>query len=45
MTLPGRPSGNWTWRFRSGQLTEAMLDRLADLTVLYGRAKVQSPKP
>jgi len=45
MNLPGRPSGNWTWRFRSGQLTEAMLDRLADLTVLYGRAKVQSPKP
>jgi 4-alpha-glucanotransferase len=45
MNLPGRPSGNWTWRFRSGQLTEAMLDRLADLTVLYGRAKVQSPTP
>jgi 4-alpha-glucanotransferase len=42
MNLPGQPSGNWTWRFRSGQLSEPMLDRLAELTLLYGRAKVQS---
>lgn len=42
MNLPGRPSGNWTWRFRSGQLSEPLLDRLAELTLLYGRAKVES---
>jgi 4-alpha-glucanotransferase len=37
MNLPGRPSGNWGWRYRDDMLTEGVLDRLADLTEVYGR--------
>lgn len=37
MNLPGRPSGNWGWRFTPSQLTPWVLDRLAELTYLYGR--------
>jgi 4-alpha-glucanotransferase len=38
MNTPGTASGNWRWRFVEGQLTPAALDRLADLTAVYGRA-------
>lgn len=37
MNLPGRPGGNWTWRYNPIQLTPGVLDRLAELTFLYGR--------
>jgi 4-alpha-glucanotransferase len=37
MNHPGRPSGNWRWRFTEGMLTPALLDRLADLTEIYRR--------
>lgn len=37
MNLPGRPSGNWGWRFLPGQLTEQVRDRLQELAVLYRR--------
>lgn len=37
MNLPGRPSGNWGWRFRPGQLTAQLRDRLKELTWLYLR--------
>jgi 4-alpha-glucanotransferase len=37
MNLPGRASGNWGWRYTAGQLTGAVLDRLGELTELYGR--------
>ena len=37
MNFPGRPEGNWTWRFRPEQVTPWILDRVADLTRLYGR--------
>jgi 4-alpha-glucanotransferase len=37
MNLPGRPSGNWQWRFVEGQLTREKLDRLGELTELFGR--------
>jgi 4-alpha-glucanotransferase len=38
MNRPGRPSGNWRWRFRADMLTQALLDRLAELTEIYERA-------
>jgi 4-alpha-glucanotransferase len=38
MNRPGQPSGNWRWRFRAAMLTEALLDRLAEMTVIYERA-------
>jgi 4-alpha-glucanotransferase len=37
MNLPGRPSGNWSWRVRSAALSAAVRDRLRDLAELYGR--------
>lgn len=37
MNLPGRPSGNWGWRYTPSQLTPWVLDRLAELTVMFGR--------
>jgi 4-alpha-glucanotransferase len=37
MNLPGRLGGNWGWRFRSGQLTDTVRDRLLGLTETYGR--------
>ena len=37
MNTPGRPTGNWGWRFRSGQLTPAVRRRLRRLTEQTGR--------
>ncbi len=37
MNLPGRPAGNWGWRFTANQLHQEILDRLRDLTGLYSR--------
>lgn len=39
MNFPGKPQGNWAWRFQAEQLSPWILDRLADLTQLYGREK------
>lgn len=38
MNRPGIPEGNWRFRLRPGQLDDACLDRLHQLTKLYGRA-------
>jgi 4-alpha-glucanotransferase len=37
MNLPGQAGGNWGWRFRWDQLTDEVVSRLRDLTVLFGR--------
>jgi 4-alpha-glucanotransferase len=37
MNRPGNPSGNWTWRFTTSQLTPTVLGRLGELTELYAR--------
>jgi 4-alpha-glucanotransferase len=37
MNLPGRPSGNWHWRFRAAMLTPEIIDRLKELSWLYQR--------
>ena len=37
MNRPGIPAGNWTWRHKSEELTPNLLDRLAELTAVYGR--------
>jgi 4-alpha-glucanotransferase len=37
MNLPGRPSGNWGWRFTEGMLASAVLDRLTGMTEIYSR--------
>jgi 4-alpha-glucanotransferase len=43
MNLPGRPAGNWRWRYAPDQLTEAVQERLRDLTEIYGRASRVPP--
>lgn len=37
MNTPGTGEGNWLWRFREGDLTRPIADRLADVTLLFGR--------
>jgi 4-alpha-glucanotransferase len=37
MNLPGRVSGNWRWRYRSGMLTDELQNRLKELTKMYDR--------
>ncbi|MBW7881201.1 MAG: 4-alpha-glucanotransferase [Caldilineaceae bacterium] len=37
MNLPGRATGNWTWRYLPEQLTGHVIDRLAEATQLFGR--------
>ncbi|GIW44109.1 MAG: 4-alpha-glucanotransferase [Candidatus Binatia bacterium] len=37
MNYPGRPEGNWSWQLQAGQLTEAVWERLRELTETYGR--------
>ncbi len=37
MNLPGHAGGNWSWRFRAEQLTDAVRDRLAEFAEAYGR--------
>jgi 4-alpha-glucanotransferase len=37
MNFPGRGAGNWTWRFTEAMLSPGVLDRLGEMTELYGR--------
>ena len=37
MNLPATTSGNWTWRFEHDAITEKIVERLGDLTEVYGR--------
>jgi 4-alpha-glucanotransferase len=37
MNVPGTAEGNWTWRFRKGQIDERTQARLAELTAIYSR--------
>ena len=37
MNLPNSTSGNWSWRFQSGVLTDTLAKRLRNFVELYGR--------
>jgi 4-alpha-glucanotransferase len=37
MNYPGRPSGNWGWRFQSSQVTPDLAERLKEFNFLYLR--------
>ena len=37
MNLPASLSGNWQWRFKNGDLSDEVADRLRELTRIYGR--------
>jgi 4-alpha-glucanotransferase len=45
MNFPGRPSGNWTWRYAPGMLTPEMITRLRTLTWIYGRTPAKAGVP
>lgn len=38
MNFPGKPEGNWAWRYYPELLTQGLRDRLKHLTARYGRA-------
>ncbi|MCL4506586.1 MAG: 4-alpha-glucanotransferase [Chloroflexi bacterium] len=37
MNMPGRPDGNWGWRYTPDMLTDAIKSQLAEMTAAYGR--------
>ena len=37
MNLPASTSGNWYWRFRTGDISDEIVLRLKNLTEIYGR--------
>ena len=37
MNFPGTCGSNWTWRVRSGFGSDALAERIKDLTRTYGR--------
>jgi len=39
MNYPGKPQGNWGWRFTDTAIDEILKQRLTDVNYLYGRAK------
>jgi 4-alpha-glucanotransferase len=38
MNTPGLPGGNWSWRYTPNMLTIELVERLGELTAVYGRA-------
>jgi 4-alpha-glucanotransferase len=38
MNTPSTTVGNWKWRLLSGQISNALADRLREMTEIYGRA-------
>ncbi|HLF26178.1 MAG TPA: 4-alpha-glucanotransferase [Anaerolineae bacterium] len=45
MNFPGRPAGNWGWRFTPEMLNAAQGDRLRELVESYGRETPQDGRP
>ncbi|MRS04317.1 4-alpha-glucanotransferase, partial [bacterium] len=37
MNFPGKPSGNWGWRFLSSNLSDSLAARMKEQNLLYGR--------
>jgi 4-alpha-glucanotransferase len=44
MNLPGRPDGNWRWRYPQGALTSDVRARLRDITLLFARSAPPSDR-
>lgn len=39
MNTPSTLGGNWQWRLEEDQITDALAEKIADLTQLYGRSR------
>jgi 4-alpha-glucanotransferase len=37
LNLPGRPHGNWTWRYRQEMLTKRLAATLREMAIASGR--------
>ncbi|RJP23799.1 MAG: 4-alpha-glucanotransferase [Candidatus Omnitrophota bacterium] len=44
MNLPGRPGGNWQWRYSPEMLTDEAGERLKNLSQIYGRVSNASSR-
>ncbi len=42
MNFPGKPAGNWTWRYENEQLTEDLAQLYHEMTEYYDRPEVES---
>ena len=42
MNFPGKPSGNWQWRYTPDQLSQEVRGRLGEMTRVYGRQAKQA---
>jgi len=42
MNFPGRPEGNWTWRFTPGAITALHVRQLRQLNETYGRCEARA---
>ena len=38
MNLPASTTGNWSWRLSEGAISDEMIERLKELTAVYGRS-------
>lgn len=45
MNFPGRPQGNWSWRFAATDLTEELQGRILGLNRIYGRKQAPALEP
>ena len=45
MNWPGKPGGNWQWRYTTGDLTDHLRATLLDITVLFARYVPPTDKP
>jgi 4-alpha-glucanotransferase len=45
MNFPGRPTGNWRWRFREEDLGPDLAARLRELTDIFGRLPEETSLP
>jgi 4-alpha-glucanotransferase len=41
MNYPGKPEGNWQWRYDADSLTDELAGRLRELTEIYGRMPLE----
>ena len=41
MNYPGRPEGNWQWRYAADLLTAERAGRLREMTEIYGRVPLE----
>ena len=44
MTIPSTLGGNWEWRMKGGELTDALAERIYALTCTYGRIVPEKPE-